>query len=161
MKHAIRFVVSVMALGTVSFLATPFLPKLIEWLSPMPDNLGLENGKLRPCPSTPNCVSSYETDEMHGMDFIEFDGSAKEAQQLILHVLNQMSRIKVVTVEPGYIHVEFRTRKMQFIDDAEFHFGEAVEGIQFRAAARLGMGDGGMNRARMNKFRRLFAAAVL
>ena len=33
-----------------------------------PQNLGNQGGRLMPCPDSPNCVSSFETDDSH---FIE------------------------------------------------------------------------------------------
>ncbi len=158
MKRMIRITVSIMVLAVTALLAIPLLTRWVEKLSPMPDNLGVQNGQLAPCPDTPNCVSTYENDEEHGIEKIAFEGTAEEAQARILTAIGQMERTTVMTNESGYIHVELRSPTMNFIDDAEFYFGEGVDGIQFRSAARLGYDDMNMNRKNMEKFRRLFAA---
>lgn len=158
MKRIVRVAVFISVLALTTFLAIPFLTRWVEKLSPMPDNLGVQNGQLAPCPDTPNCVSTYENDEEHGIEKIPFEGTAEEAQAHILTAIGQMERTRVITNEPGYIHVEFRSPTMHFIDDAEFYFGEGVDGIQFRSAARLGYDDMNMNRKNMEKFRRLFKA---
>ena len=38
------------------------------WLSHRRPELGLSGDKLRPCPESPNCVSSDATDEQHRVD---------------------------------------------------------------------------------------------
>jgi uncharacterized protein (DUF1499 family) len=42
---------------------------------------------------------------------------------------------------------------LRFIDDVEFYFDEATGFIEFRSASRLGYGDAGANRQRMETFR--------
>ena len=64
-----------------------------------------------------------------------------------------MPRSTVVTNEPGYTHAEFRSAAWGFVDDVEFYFDEEAGLIQFRSAARLGYGDGGVNRKRMEAVR--------
>lgn len=114
-----------------------------------PDNLGVENGRLAPCPSSPNCVSTQAEDPAHSIDPLAYTGSVEEAQTQILAILQSMERVAIVRNEPGYIHAEARSRIFRFVDDVEFTFDETAKLIHFRSAARLGQGDGGVNRNRM------------
>ena len=51
------------------------------------------------------------------------------------------------------MRVEFETRWMRFVDDAEFWFDPAAGAVQLRSASRLGKGDLGINRARIEALR--------
>jgi uncharacterized protein (DUF1499 family) len=115
----------------------------------VPDNLGVENGRLAACPSSPNCVSTQAEDDIHKMEPLTYAGSAEEAQARILAILQSMDRVTIVRNEPGYIHAEARSRLFRFVDDVEFALDPAANLIHFRSAARLGYGDGGVNRNRM------------
>ena len=48
---------------------------LSECMAGVPDNLGLKNQLLSPCPGTPNCVSSQEKNSQHRIQPIIFEGS--------------------------------------------------------------------------------------
>ncbi|MBK8902887.1 MAG: DUF1499 domain-containing protein [Anaerolineaceae bacterium] len=124
----------------------------------MPDNLGVENGRLALCPDSPNCVSTQATDEQHGIAPIVYDDETAAAHATLLAILQADPTYTIITDTPTYIHAEARTAVWQFIDDVEFTFDEAASLIHFRSASRLGYGDGGTNRQRMEKIRREFAA---
>lgn len=145
-------------LALVGLVGILFLVRaqIVAALSPRPGNLGVQNGQLTPCPSTPNCVSSYATNAEHSLAPLAFTGSAGEAQAKLRAVLQQLPDVTIIQDEPGYLYAEFRTPLMRFIDDVEFHYGEGTEGVQFRSASRLGQGDGGANRQRMEKIRQLW-----
>lgn len=128
-------------------------------LSKAPANLGLRNGKLSACPDSPNCVSTTATDAEHAIEPISFEGTVEEAKEKILAVVNKMERTTVITIEESYIHVEYRTKIMRYVDDVEFLIDDGTSGTQtihFRSASRVGYSDLGVNRARMEEFRRLF-----
>ncbi|MAT95807.1 MAG: hypothetical protein CL608_01470 [Anaerolineaceae bacterium] len=124
----------------------------------MPDNLGVENGRLAPCPSSPNCVSTQATDEEHGIAPIAYAGETSAAHATILAILQADPQFTIITNTPTYIHAEARSSLWKFIDDVEFFFDEADSLIHFRSAARLGYGDAGVNRQRMEEIRRAFQA---
>lgn len=132
---------------------------LVEQASPLPDNLGVENGRLAPCPNSPNCVSTQATDEEHGIAPIAYNGETAVAQATILAILQADPQFSIVSNTPTYIHAEARTAVWQFIDDVEFFFDEADSLIHFRSASRLGYGDGGINRRRMEEIRTEFQTA--
>ena len=132
---------------------------LVERASPMPDNLGVANGRLAPCPNSPNCVSTQATDEEHGIAPIEYTVGTTVAQATILAILQADPQFSIISTTPTYIHAEARTAVWQFIDDVEFFFDEADSLIHFRSASRLGYGDGGINRRRMEEISTEFQTA--
>ena len=146
----------ILSLAIGGLLAFPVLRWLVERASPMPDNLGVENGRLTPCPDSPNCVSTQANDEEHGIDPIPYAGETAVAHDKILTILNDDPSFTIISQTPTYIHAEARSNLWRFIDDVEFFFDEADSLIQFRSASRLGYGDGGVNRRRMETIRTEF-----
>lgn len=121
-----------------------------------PGNLGVHNGQLAECPSTPNCVSTMATRESQRMDPIEFEGTADVARARLREILAKLPRTKVITDEPGYLHAECSTRLFRFVDDVEFLIDEQEKVIHFRSASRTGHSDLGENRRRMEQISRAF-----
>lgn len=136
---------------------------LLRWLvvsrSPLPENLGVRNGRLAPCPDNQNCVSTRATETQHAIDPIPYNGDTAVAQRRIQAIIARMPRAAVLTANANYIHAEFRTLLWGFIDDVEFQFDEEAGLIHFRSAGRLGYGDMGMNRARMEQIRSAWETA--
>lgn len=130
---------------------------LVVMMSPRPDNLGVQNGRLAECPASPNCVSSYAVDELHGMEAIPLAEDAAATQSHLLAVIQDQPRTRIISNEPGYLHVEFRSLGWGFIDDVEFYVDEAAGLLHFRSASRLGYGDAEVNRARMTHIRQLLS----
>jgi uncharacterized protein (DUF1499 family) len=114
--------------------------------------------RFAPCPDSPNCVSTQATpeDKIHAISPMQYDGSLKEAHQQILAIIKSTPRTTLVTVQAEYIHAEFRSRIFSFVDDVEFYFDAQQSQIHFRSASRLGHGDLGVNRKRMEEIRRRF-----
>ncbi len=122
-----------------------------------PGNLGVQQGRLAACPSTPNCVSSQCQDGTHGMQPIAFTGTEEAAIEMIKAVLSRMPRITVVSERGGYLHAEATSALFRFVDDVEFLVDSPNNVIHFRSASRVGYSDLGANRARMSDFRERFA----
>jgi uncharacterized protein (DUF1499 family) len=147
-----RFLWILLILVIVAIVGYVVLRVLVVQGSPMPNNLGVQEGRLANCPDTPNCVSSYATDSEHGIDPISYQGTQEEARIALLEVLNNLPRSTIITQNGDYIHVELRSRLMRFVDDAEFYFAEPGL-IHVRSAARLGQGDMGANRGYIEAIR--------
>ena len=64
----------------------------------------------------------------------------------------------MITEESVYIHTEFRTKGIGYVDDVEFYFDEDTQTIHFRSSARLPYYDWNVNRDRMEHIRSAFAA---
>ena len=119
-------------------------------------NIGMHNNRLKPCPDSPNCVSSFETDPSHYVEPIHYKGSKADARQKLLSILHATKRVKVVTSEEHYIHAEFTSRIFRFVDDVEFYMDEKAPVIHVRSASRVGYSDLGANRKRAEEIRRQF-----
>jgi uncharacterized protein (DUF1499 family) len=118
--------------------------------------IGIVDGKLHPCPKSPNCVSTQATDEKQKMEPINYSGSLEDANRKIITIINSLKRSKVITNEENYIHIEFRTATFRFVDDVEFLFDDKEKIIHFRSRARMGYSDMGVNRKRMENITKLF-----
>lgn len=114
-----------------------------------PMNLGVHDGKLAPCPASPNCVSSQSTDKDHAVEPIRFSGTSAEAMADLKKVLSGMSRARIVTATGTYLHAEFTSALFRFVDDVEFWFDESAKTVHLRSASRVGSSDLGVNRKRV------------
>lgn len=113
-----------------------------------PDNLGVNNGKLAPCPNTPNCVNSQSRDEKAKIDPLP----AVPISQLKA-VVESMERTKIITETDSYLYAEFASKLMGFVDDVEFYLDKEADVIHVRSASRLGQSDLGVNRVRVQSIR--------
>ena len=119
------------------------------------------DGRLRPCPDKPNCVCTFASDSRHHMDGVGIHGSIAEAQAKVVRVVAELPRTTLISQKDGYLHFEFRTRLMRFVDDVEFLFDASSKTMHFRSASRIGYSDFGVNRARMQDLKeRLIAAGI-
>lgn len=112
--------------------------------------------ELAPCPSTPNCVSTAATDRMHAIEPLPVAGTTAETMAIIESVVRSMVRTRIITTTESYLHAEYRTR-LGFVDDVEFLINTDGGSVEFRSASRVGMGDLGVNRRRMEEFRSRYA----
>lgn len=110
---------------------------------------------LAPCPSSPNCVSTYAHDPGHAIAAYRYRKSKAEAKEALKAVLRSLPRTKLVEEDETYLHYEFTSLIMRFVDDVEFLFDDDSKTIHFRSASRTGYGDFGVNRKRMERLRSL------
>ena len=134
------------------------LPLLTGCASTMPDQ-GINNGKLTPCPKTPNCVNSQAVGEKQYIQPFRFAGTRQEARARLLQILDSSKRTKIMTAQENYIRAEFTSALFRFVDDVEFYLlneqgGETI--IHIRSASRIGSYDLGTNRKRMERIRSRF-----
>ncbi|MEO8123377.1 MAG: DUF1499 domain-containing protein [Burkholderiales bacterium] len=131
-----------------------------------PDDLGVHDGRLKPPSVTDNSVSSqaamYPDHPQRAYAEIapialRGDGPATIAK--LKAIVSQMRGAKIIKNEPDYLYVQFTTPLMKFVDDVEFWYDPAAQVIQVRSASRIGKGDLGMNRKRIEAVRAAFAAA--
>jgi uncharacterized protein (DUF1499 family) len=131
-----------------------------------PDNMGVRDGKLRPPAKTPNSVGSQaELWPQHPMhDYariapLAVQGSGPATIARIRQVVETMPGAKVVQARDDYLYVQFTTRWMKFVDDAEFWYDPGAGVVQLRSASRVGRKDFGVNRARIESLRQALAAS--
>jgi uncharacterized protein (DUF1499 family) len=140
-------------------LAAPIgLRMLIRVLSPRPTHLGISNGRLAACPTSPNCVSTEAVDDEHAIAPLAFEGPPAAAFDRLKSTVVAQAGAKLITAEPDYLYFEFTTPLMGYIDDVEFRLDAEGRAIHFRSASRLGRSDLGTNRKRMEAIRRAFDA---
>jgi uncharacterized protein (DUF1499 family) len=147
---------TLLLIGGVVVLGWIVAMVLFSVLSRPPANLGVVDGKLAPCPSSPNCVCTFATDHGHRIEPIRFDGSAAEARARLDKVLASWPRVRVVSSQDNYIHAEFTSLVFRFVDDVELLIDEPAHVIHFRSASRAGQSDFGVNRRRMEALRKVF-----
>ena len=119
----------------------------------------LENGseRLAPCPASPNCVSSEATDEIHAILAYRIRGDAGTAWKALESQLAELPRVEIVSDENGYLYAVFTTRLMHYRDDVEFGLDAEAGAIRVRSASRVGYGDMGVNRERIESIRAALA----
>ena len=153
MKHKRGIVGFIIALLVLPILSLA----LLSMTGRRPTNLGVRDGKLPPCPTSPNCVSTQADDEQHRIAPITSSVSVEDSLRCLKQVLAEMPRVTIVTERPDYLHVEFRSALFRFVDDVEFFIVPEEQRIHFRSASRVGHGDLGVNRSRMELVRKRFA----
>ncbi len=121
-----------------------------------PNNLGVSNGKLAPCPNSPNCVSSQSTDTGHQIAPLTFTSSPEQAIANLKKIIESLPRTKIISESPDYLYAEFKSALLGFVDDVEFYLDRNANVIQVRSASRLGQSDLGVNRKRIETIRAKF-----
>ncbi len=118
-----------------------------------PPGLGVSDGRLAPCPSSPNCVSSDATDAAHRVEAFVLAGPPDDAWRIIRNEVASLPRTVVVEETDEYIHAECTSRLFRFVDDLELHLGDSGNRVAIRSASRVGYSDVGVNRRRIERLR--------
>lgn len=133
-----------------------------------PAHLGVVDGRLQPPSTRPNSVSSQAHlwpghPQQVGAQVAALPvalpaalpaaSSAAATMQRLQTVVAAMPGARVVTARPDYLYVQFQTRWLRFVDDAEFWWDPAAGVVHVRSASRLGHSDLGANRARVEALR--------
>ena len=117
--------------------------------------IGLVHGHLHPCPGSPNCVGSLDNDPVHHVDPFPILNPNAPLEPL-KKLLKELPRVSIVVDKPHYLHAECRSRLMRFVDDLEFAVDTDQQIIHVRSASRLGYGDFGVNRRRVEELRQRY-----
>ena len=139
MKYVLYGVVLLAVLGVGSFV---YLGQSSQGGSAA----GLVDGRLAPCPSSPNCVSSEAgTPEDKAVAPLPVDtwGQLPDTIAALGGV--------VTTTNDTYLAAEFTSATFGFVDDVEFRLTE--DAVQVRSASRVGYSDRGVNSARVATLR--------
>jgi uncharacterized protein (DUF1499 family) len=130
-----------------------------------PSNLGVREGKFKPPSKTANSVSSQaDLWVQHPMQDeariapLALKGSGAATLLQIRRIAEALPGAKVVESRDDYLSLQFTTRWMKFVDDAEFWFDPVNNVVQVRSASRVGRKDFGVNRARIESIRQALAA---
>jgi uncharacterized protein (DUF1499 family) len=112
---------------------------------------------LKPCPNSPNCVSSDSTDDNHAVAALKFIGPPGKAWQAARAALLTLPRTKIVTDTGQTLHAECKSAIFGFVDDVDFELRADQGIIAVRSASRLGYSDFGVNRRRIEAVRSAFS----
>lgn len=116
----------------------------------------LAEGKLRPCPGTPNCVCSENPDSQEWVEPIAYESmNHDKAWELLKKIIDDMGAA-VLSEENEYLWSTFTVPLFGFVDDVEFRLDKAGKVIHVRSSSRLGFSDLGVNRNRVDDIRRRF-----
>ncbi|SBS24764.1 hypothetical protein MAQ5080_00094 [Marinomonas aquimarina] len=129
----------------------------VDMNNDVPENLGVNEGLLAPCPDMPNCVSSQAPvdDTEHFVEPIFYRSSVKDAQLTIEQHMLDSGMARIVSSELGYTHFEITSDFFGFKDDLEVYFPEADSVLHIRSASRVGYDDLDVNRERVRQIRDL------
>jgi uncharacterized protein (DUF1499 family) len=120
-----------------------------------PTDIGVTDGHLAPCPSSPNCVSSDADadDSTHYVAPFVLATEPAAAWKAAETAVAAMPRTEVVTQTPDYLYAECTSALMGFVDDLELQLRAHDGVIAVRSASRIGYGDMGVNRTRIEDLR--------
>lgn len=128
-----------------------------------PRHLGVTDMRLAPTDPRPNNVSSQadpETDASHYVEPLRFVRDPARAFAAAKRIVEQLERTRIITEREGYLHAESSSRTFGFVDDLELLLDAKGKVIHVRAAARLGIRDFGVNRARVEAIRERLEQAL-
>ncbi|MES2683141.1 MAG: DUF1499 domain-containing protein [Pseudomonadota bacterium] len=130
-----------------------------------PSTVGVIGGRLQACDlDKSNCVCSQHKLEgrnlgPHYVQPFAFEGDPGDAMTRIIAVLMQQKNCRIAVNRHDYLHAEFSSDTLGFIDDVEFLLSIPEQVIHVRSASRLGLTDFGVNRARVKELREAFDEA--
>jgi uncharacterized protein (DUF1499 family) len=136
----------------IALLISAYLVVLSVRSHTVPVAVGLTDGHLSPCPSTPNCVSSQAQNESAQVQPLVYSGPPEVAWRRLQHTVRDLGG-KIVTQQKGYFHATFTTPLFRFVDDVEFLLDKQAGVIQVKSSSRVGSSDLGTNRKRVETIR--------
>lgn len=116
------------------------------------------SGPLAECPPSPNCVRSEPgTDAEHAIEPLPLGDPATVRERLVA-LVEGFPRTELRVVRDDYLHATFTSRIWRFVDDVELRVDREAGVVHVRSASRVGRGDLGANRARVEAMRAAWLA---
>ena len=119
-----------------------------------PADLGVNNGRLKSAPQSPNAVSSQAADVQHRIAPLTYQTAAAQAKAALVKIIEGTPRTKIITQSADYLYAEYESAFFGFVDDVELYLEPGTKLVQVRSASRVGRSDFGVNRARIEDIRR-------
>ncbi len=116
--------------------------------APAASHTASESRAALACPSTSNCVNSFDTS---GLGPLRFEGIPKEAVEALRATLAEFPQAKIVKADALAIEVVFTTM-LGFHDMVDFRIDAQAQRIDYRSRSKVGKYDFGKNRSRMAEF---------
>jgi uncharacterized protein (DUF1499 family) len=142
---SVLFLFIVLVIGRLLFLSMT---------SKAPD-ANLLNGILRPCPQTPNCISSEDDESLYKIDPLSFNSSSEQAWKDLKTAIGE-SGGKTRHFDETYLWATYTSKVFRFVDDMEFRLVAEKKIIQIRSGSRVGHSDLGVNRKNVERLRKQF-----
>ena len=133
-----------------ALVAAVTLMALFSCAGKPPTDLGVTGGHLRPCPDSPNCVSTRAEDAVHRVAPFVLAVSPDAAWPAVRQAV---AATRVVTATADYLHAEVTSAVFRFVDDLEVYLPPKGRALMVRSASRLGHSDLGVNRRRVEALR--------
>ena len=95
--------------------------------------------ELKPCIQVSHCVREE-------LNVERIDSPFEKVKSIVANT----PRTKIVELDGDYIHAEVTSRIMKYIDDLEISFLPEKNNLIIRSESRVGDGDFGVNRKRVN-----------
>ena len=124
-----------------------------------PALLGVVDGKLAACPSSPHCVTSQAASGSHAIPPIRYSMSRDEARAKLVEVMSSMPGAVVLTQSRDYVRAEYTSKRFKYVDDVEAYLDDRAKLVHLRSSSRTGFWDLGVNRRRVEEIRKGFLAA--
>ena len=142
----------ILFLSIMAFLALFFILGQISRSGKAP---GVVDGKLSRCPDQPNCVcSEYKNDSDNYVEPVRlFRGAKPEIMSEIKKVILDMGG-SIQAESEHYIACTFTSSLFRFVDDFEARIEPAEGLVHIRSKSRVGYSDLGVNRKRVDLFKR-------
>ncbi|MBP1684421.1 MAG: hypothetical protein H6Q33_564 [Deltaproteobacteria bacterium] len=106
-------------------------------------------------------MSSDDTDAAHRIAPLALAVTAPQAWQAARATVAALPRTRIITETSEYLHAECSSALFGFVDDLELHLRSAQGIIAVRSASRIGYGDLGVNRRRVERIRSLLAQSAV
>ena len=149
-KRVLITLISLLAVAILSIATFIAIPgEKTMFAGKRPANLGPGSGQLAPCPSTPNCVSSFSQDAEHKVEPLTYNSAPAVAMANLKEAIESLPKTKIIDETDNYLYVEFTSSLMGFVDDVEFLLDEGAKVIHVRSASRLVQSELGVNRKRI------------
>ena len=152
-EYFVRELITVSRFISIIFGIIITLSGSLMFSNPALAAIGINNGHLSACPSSPNCVVSQDGDADHAIEPITYQSDRATAKETLLKVLSVVPRTEVIEQTDNYIRSESTSRIFKFVDDVEFYLPKDENIIHIRSASRVGESDLGVNRRRIEQIR--------
>lgn len=142
-----KYVLILIALGAVGTLLALIMMGMLSRSGTAP---GLVEGKLSPCPQSPNCIcTEYPADIKHYTKPVEYGSANIKVVRSLIRKSIDATGGTMVREKDNYFAATYRSGVFGFVDDLEVRINEATKQIHIRSASRIGYSDMGANAKRV------------
>ena len=95
--------------------------------------------ELKPCIEISHCVREELNLDVSDSPF-----------EKVKSIVEETPRTEIVEIDGDYLHAEVTSRIMKYVDDLEISFSPEKNNLTIRSESRVGDGDFGVNRKRVD-----------